>query len=530
MTNTKLQFSIAMLLVLFISDNALSQTYLISTQGTNNTCGGTFYDSGGAGGSHGGNENYTQTFCSDASNCISFNFSSFDLGNGDNLNIYDGPNTSSALIGTYTGTGSPGTITSTTGCLTFQFTSSPGNNGSGWAAAISCQSCSVPQTFNLNGDAQYITVNGEQCIQLTAALNDQTGCAWNDSPIDFANDFNLTLNYYFGSNINGADGNTFSFQPSASSACGTAGGQLGAGGLTNALAIEFDTYDNDNPTHLYDMLCDHIAIEIDGNHQNAAPAAGPVCAKTNMGNIDDGGTYEVEIAWNAATMTLDIYFDGVLRLSYTNDIVTNVFGGQNLVYWGATSATGGLNNQQYFCPSSIVILPVGLTSFTSECNGTDEIFSWTTSTEQNANYFTLEYTYDGYVFYPESVVQAVGNSSSEQSYRARISTIDKNNRFYRLKFTDMNGTYDVSELIASQRCLNTSELVQSLHQVATKLTINVNEPCQARIINMMGQKAYTETTIQGSETLQLSNLASGMYQLLIIGNTGKREIHQIMIP
>ena len=194
--------------------------------------------------------------------------------------------------------------------------------------------------WTLNGNAQYINVAGEPCIQLTAEVNNQTGCAWNDSQIDFGNDFSLSLDYYFGNNINGADGNTFTFQTSASTACGTAGGQLGAGGIANALSIEFDTYDNDNPTHLYDMACDHIAVEIDGNMLGpGAPLCGPVCAKAGGGNIDDGGVYAVDIVWDASAQMLQIYFDGVLRLSCNNNFITNAFSGNNMVYLGATSST-----------------------------------------------------------------------------------------------------------------------------------------------------------------------------------------------
>lgn len=83
--------------------------------------------------------------------------------------------------------------------------------------------------------------------------------------MDFSSPFTLALYYYFGKNINGADENTFAFEPNSSTACGTNGGQLRAGWLSNALTIEFDIYDNDNPTQLYDIACDHIAVEIDGN-------------------------------------------------------------------------------------------------------------------------------------------------------------------------------------------------------------------------------------------------------------------------
>lgn len=397
--------------------------------------------------------------------------------------------------------------------------------------ASSSQSVTIVEDdcWYLNGNASTIKVDGEECFQLTAPQNTQLGCAWSGSRIDFSTDFNLSLDYYFGSNINGADGNTFTFQPSASTACGMAGGQMGAGGLTNALSVEFDTYDNDFPMHVYDMLCDHVAIEIDGDHQNGPPAAGPICAKPSSGNIDDGGTYEVEIDWDASSMKLEVYFDGVLRLTYVNDIVNNVFGGENKVYWGATSATGALNNRQYFCPSSIVILPVGLSSFSSECNGDEEVFNWVTNSEQNANYFTLEYTYDGYVFYPEAVVSAVGNSSTTQTYQARVSTSDENTRYYRLKITDTDGSYENSEIIASQQCRNTSKMVQSIQQNAAQLTINVNTPCEAVLINMMGQKVSGNISIKETGSLNLFDLSSGMYQLMLVGADGTNEVHHVMV-
>lgn len=413
-----------------------------------------------------------------------------------------------------------------------------GTAGSTYTVAYTVCGSTTSQTFtvldddcwSLNGNAYYQNINGDDCIQLTSPINSQLGCAWSPSRISFGSNFSLSLDYYFGSNIDGADGNTFTFQPSASTACGIAGGQLGAGGIPNALAIEFDTYDNDYPMHVYDRLCDHIAIEIDGDHQNGTPAAGPVCAKSTSGNIDDGGIYEVEITWDALNTTLEVYFDGDLRLTYNNDLVNNVFGGQKSVYWGATAATGALNNQQYLCPNSIVILPVGLTTFTSECIDEDELFTWKTSTEHNASHFTLEYTYDGYVFYPETAVQAVGNSTTEQTYQARVSTQDQNTRYYRLKITDVDGSIDVSDLIASQQCRNTSEMVQSLMQESSMLTINVNEYCSAYMINMMGQNVTSEVMIQDSKSMPLSNLATGMYQLVITGITGKKEVHQVMIP
>ena len=111
------------------------------------TCAGTFFDSGGSGGPYSNNELYTMTFTPDAAcSYVQLAFSSFSIESGwDDLFIYDGPNASSPLIGSYTGTTSPGTVTATnaTGQLTVVFDSDGSTTSTGWEAAISCVSGAV---------------------------------------------------------------------------------------------------------------------------------------------------------------------------------------------------------------------------------------------------------------------------------------------------------------------------------------------------------------------------------------------------
>lgn len=384
--------------------------------------------------------------------------------------------------------------------------------------------------YTLNGNAQYINVGGENCIQLTAEVNNQTGCAWNDSQIDFATDFSLTLDYYFGNNINGADGNTFTFQPSGSTACGQNGGQLGAGAIPNSLSIEFDTYDNDNPTHLYDMSCDHIAVEIDGNMLGpGAPYCGPVCAKPGGGNIDDGLVYEVEIAWDATLQQLNIYFNGALRLSCSGDFVNTVFGGQSDVYWGATSATGGLNNQQYFCPNTVLVLPLEIVSFTTFCEEGIETFEWKTASERDLDYFELEYTVDGMIFYPFSKVKAKGNSEELTSYSSTISlTNDDEQRYYRLKTYNLDGSFDVSGLIAGDHC-EFDDLLLNMSQSENELKLIFSEDVNLKLQNGIGQVVQVRKSDNQSLVLPVTGLSTGFYYLLVSSFDGREELHLFYI-
>ena len=117
--------------------------------GSDTTCTGLFLDNGGAG-LYSSNQNLTKTFCSNtAGSVVSVVFTAFSTqASFDELCIYDGPSTASTLIGCYSGNNTliGKTFKSSTGCLTFNFTSDGSNNLNGWSASISCRySC---QTIN----------------------------------------------------------------------------------------------------------------------------------------------------------------------------------------------------------------------------------------------------------------------------------------------------------------------------------------------------------------------------------------------
>lgn len=135
-----------------ISGSLFSQTYTMGSSATgtiSGICSGTFYDSGGSGGSYGNSQNQTVTFCAPAGQYIYFDFTQFATESSyDYLYIYNGSNTSAPLIGQYTGSGLPNSgnnIYSTQGgCITFRFTSDGSVTGAGWTALIGCTATLPP--------------------------------------------------------------------------------------------------------------------------------------------------------------------------------------------------------------------------------------------------------------------------------------------------------------------------------------------------------------------------------------------------
>lgn len=150
-------------LLLFATGPIQAQVYLI-TEGSATTCTGAFLDSGGQGGAgYGNNEDFVMTICpADPDSAISLSFVIFNLSAAgslptDQLSIYDGNDTSAPLIGTWSGTNSPGIVSASfanpTGCLTVEFNSNETGTGV-FAASITCSHpCEPPTAFAIMGEA-----------------------------------------------------------------------------------------------------------------------------------------------------------------------------------------------------------------------------------------------------------------------------------------------------------------------------------------------------------------------------------------
>ena len=106
------------------------------------TCSAVFYDDGGPNLPYGNNMNVNMTFLpATPGGILEAVFNAFDTeSNYDYLYIYDGSSTNAPLIGQYSGSQNPGTVTATNaeGALTFRFNSDSSVAKSGWEAVIHC--------------------------------------------------------------------------------------------------------------------------------------------------------------------------------------------------------------------------------------------------------------------------------------------------------------------------------------------------------------------------------------------------------
>lgn len=128
--------------LVFIALTGLSQENPIQN-GSLTACGGFLVDSGLSASDYGNNENFTMTLCPEApETVINLYFNLFNLGDGDFLWVYDGPDINSPLFGQYTAFEAQGQDFYTgegnaSGCLTVVFQSDGADVGN-FVAEISC--------------------------------------------------------------------------------------------------------------------------------------------------------------------------------------------------------------------------------------------------------------------------------------------------------------------------------------------------------------------------------------------------------
>lgn len=197
-------------------------------------------------------------------------------------------------------------------------------------------------------ESDFIGVGGANvengaCATLTqGGQSFQNSAVWNRQLINLNSGFDLSFNVEFDADDQGADGVVFALQSIGPDALGVAGQGMGYERMPNSVGIEFDIFQNGS-----EPACDHTAISLNGNITE--PVAGPTPVSASQCSVKDGLPHQVRVTWSPATRTLEVYFDGDLRLTHQLDLIGSAFRGNPNVWWGFTGATGGQSTRQRVC-------------------------------------------------------------------------------------------------------------------------------------------------------------------------------------
>jgi|GEM_PF-6326116 len=175
-----------------------------------------------------------------------------------------------------------------------------------------------------------------------------------------------------------------------------------------------------------------------------------VCAGGGLGII-----HRIDVATDAS-------FSNMLT-GYPKDVTSCITNGPTLCSYDVTGLTTGItyywrvkamsyhvgtNNGDLYCgvnsnyvPTSFN-LPVELTDFSTKCNVASVTLSWSTATETNNDYFTIEKSINAEDWVPVGIVDGAGNSNELINYEFEDAEPMSGTSYYRLKQTDFDGKFE----------------------------------------------------------------------------------------
>lgn len=176
-------------------------------------------------------------------------------------------------------------------------------------------------------------------------------------------------------------------------------------------------------------------------------------------------------------------------------------------------------------------LPVELLSFTGKTVGAENILEWSTATENNNDYFTLERSSNGYEFQELKVVDGAGNSNSLLNYMYEdISPIVGMN-YYRLKQTDFDGYVKYCPTIIALEFTKPTEFViypnPSTDNITLFTSTSENENVEIEITDVTGRvllsnkQMIIKSQSNSGTSININNFAEGTYYIMIRDTNGK---------
>ncbi len=224
------------------------------------------------------------------------------------------------------------------------------------------------------------------------------------------------------------------------------------------------------------------AIDIDGG--------GGVSALREFNTFDNPVSYTLEtptdltatdVGGNIKFKSGLAFFNGIsiaqtqliASCNYSN--VNNVYITCGVVAVGGTVPAGNrlhsINFRNVVVFIDPITLPIDLTCFKAvKENNIDVDLKWTTASELNNDYFTIE-RFDQSLFIPLFIVNGAGNSNEMNEYHFLDAHPAREILYYRLKQTDYNGESSYSEIISVDNRIHKKEI----DNITDVLGLEVNE-------------------------------------------------------
>ncbi len=273
---------------------------------------------------------------------------------------------------------------------------------------------------------------------------------------------------------------------------------------------------------------------VNSGYGSYAMAAAPIPVLNNvsiveywtLGRAGAANTTVTLYSENSAASGISLCSNTDLRIAHYNTVSNKWENNNNAVTVNLTAGTCGTATGKVNITTNAVVtnfspftfgslagsnpLPVELTSFTAQCNEGDALLQWTTATESNNKFFTVEKTQDGLHYNSAAVVTGNGTTDTEHNYTVMDPTPFSGLSYYRLSQTDFDGNTTYFNSIPFESCGNVKDItafVNSSNDINIHINSTESQTYAIEIINLLGQTIVNtnENVSKGSNQFTFPN-------------------------
>ena len=264
-------------------------------------------------------------------------------------------------------------------------------------------------------------------------------------------------------------------------------------------------------------------------------------------NITNQGYWTIQKVSGNSSGKIKLYWSGQNNLQDIQNLVVSHFNGNVWENLGNNATASGTlsegnitslstNNFTSFTfgfEASGITLPVKLVDFSGKIQFNEIHLTWTTASEKNNDYFSIERSVDGTDFTVIGKVNGAGNSSTKLYYHFIDSEVNEGQTYYyRLRQTDFNGQNELSHVInlnyKTPQELKITALSADQNILKVQLSTSVKSSYVLMLTDISGKKLLIKeiNADKGTTNLQeyLPNLSSGIYFVTIYNNEQKQTM------
>ncbi|MBK9255601.1 MAG: choice-of-anchor D domain-containing protein [Saprospiraceae bacterium] len=237
-----------------------------------------------------------------------------------------------------------------------------------------------------------------------------------------------------------------------------------------------------------------------------------------------GNFLTLEVQWSTANEAVDFtrtacYLSHYEDMSWSGDVEGAATGTNPY-----TRSRNDIGTLSPFAVGSQGVLPVEFLDFNVKASGRTSLLSFSTATEFNNDYFSIERSSDGRDFDMIGEIKGAGNSNREISYEFTDSKPSSGINYYRIKQTDFDGKYSYSD-IKSIQFSSQKEISVSPGYTDGRLQISTeSESYNIVVLNTSGQEVRRFRTLSQNQTISIEELKAGLYFLNIFSGDFRETV------